>query len=361
MPVQHDIWRVGECPERLSVGQLDSERQLEEMIVANPNILSRDWMLIGRQVQTPFGGLIDLLAAAPDGSLVLIELKRGRTPREVVAQALDYASWVKRLEVADISAIYRRFKRDRDLAKDFKERFNDVRLDEEEWNQSHQIVIVAAELDDSTERITKYLSDEGVFVNVLFFQVFENGDEKLLSRAWLVDPSETKSNSAGGAGDQKDREPWNGEYYVSYGKRSWEDARRYGFVSGGGGPFYSGTLNLLSPGDRIWICLPGTGYAGVGTVTESRRPITEFEVDTAEGRKPALEVLENASEYQQRSQDPDEAEYYVRVEWLDTKPKSEAVWEVGLFANQNTVCRPKTAKWSSTVDRLKRLFSKWEG
>ena len=40
-------------------------------------------------------------------------------------------------------------------------------LDEEEWNQSHQIVIVAAELDDSTERITKYLSDEGVSVNVL--------------------------------------------------------------------------------------------------------------------------------------------------------------------------------------------------
>ena len=214
MPVQHDIWRVGERPGQLSGGQLDSEQQLEEMIVANPTILSRDWMHIGQQVGTPFGGCIDLLAAAPDGSFVLIELKRGRNSREVVAQALDYASWVKQLEVTELAAIYKRFRGDCDLAKDFNEPFKEVRLDEEEWNQSHQIVIVAAELDESTERITKYLSEEGVSVNVLFFQVFENWDEKLLSRAWLVDSSHTQFDSAGKAKDQEDRQPWNGEYYV---------------------------------------------------------------------------------------------------------------------------------------------------
>lgn len=42
----------------------------------------------------------------PDGALVLIELKRDRTPREVVAQALDYACWVEKLEAEDIAAIY---------------------------------------------------------------------------------------------------------------------------------------------------------------------------------------------------------------------------------------------------------------
>ena len=361
MPVQHEIWRVGDHPERLPGGQLNSEQQLEEMIVANTDILSRDWMLIGRQEATPFGGVIDLLAVAPDGSLVLIELKRGKTSRQVVAQALDYASWVKQLEVTEIAEIYRRFKGDRDLAKDFIERFNNVHLEEEEWNQSHQIVIVAAELDDSTERITKYLRDEDVFVNVLFFQVFKNGNDKLLSRAWLVDPSETQLNRAGQAKVQKERQPWNGEYYVSYGRRSWEDARLYGYVSGGGGTFYSRSLNMLSPGDRIWVNLPGEGYAGVGRVKESRRPIFEFEVKTKEGKRPALEILENAAEYRKRRGNPEEAEYVVRVEWLDSKPKSEAVWEVGFFANQNTVCRPKTTKWSHTVGRLKTLFPNWQG
>ena len=69
-----------------------SEQKLEEMIVRDPRILSSEWMLIGRQEITSHGGRIDLLAIAPDGSLVLIELKRDRTPREIVAQALDYAS-----------------------------------------------------------------------------------------------------------------------------------------------------------------------------------------------------------------------------------------------------------------------------
>ena len=46
-------------------------------------------MLIGRQEDTGYGGRIDLLAVAPDGALILIELKRDRTPREVVAQALS--------------------------------------------------------------------------------------------------------------------------------------------------------------------------------------------------------------------------------------------------------------------------------
>jgi RecB family endonuclease NucS len=76
---------------------LPSEQLLEDMIVQDPRILSSEWMLIGRQEITTFGGRIDLLAMAPDGPLVLIELKRDRTPREIVAQALDYASWLQGL------------------------------------------------------------------------------------------------------------------------------------------------------------------------------------------------------------------------------------------------------------------------
>jgi hypothetical protein len=64
------------------------------MIVREPRMLSGDWMLIGRQEITTHGGRIELLAIAPDGSLVLIELKRDKTPRETVTQALHHASWV---------------------------------------------------------------------------------------------------------------------------------------------------------------------------------------------------------------------------------------------------------------------------
>lgn len=193
---------------------------------------------------------------------MLIELKRDRTPREVVAQAIDYAVWVEGLEAQDISAIYRRFAPGRDLAEDFLGRFGQA-LDEETLNDSHQIVIVAASLDDSSERIVSYLNKRDIAINVLCFQVFDHGDQQLLSRAWLLDPvhtqvSATVTSKAKGA---RESEPWNGEFYASFGlgndRRSWDEARRFGFISAGGGAWYSNTLNLLNVGDRIWVKSPG--------------------------------------------------------------------------------------------------------
>ena len=155
MPIRASIWKVGEQPEPLAESSLPREQLLEAMIVAAPRLLSDEWMLIGRQEDTGQGGRIDLLAIAPDASLVLIELKRDRTPREVVAQALDYAAWVEKLQPADIASIYGRFAPGHSLAQDFRQRFGQD-LDEQSLNQSHQIIIVAASLDDSSERIVGY-------------------------------------------------------------------------------------------------------------------------------------------------------------------------------------------------------------
>jgi len=162
------IWKVGTQPELLAESSLPKKQLLETMIVAAPRLLSEEWMLVGRQEQAGLGGCIDLLAIAPDGSLVLIELKRDRTPREVVAQALDYAAWVEKLQAEDIAAIYTRFAPGRSLFQDFQDRFGH-NLDEETLNQSHQIIIVAASLDDSTERIVGYFNERDIPINVLCF------------------------------------------------------------------------------------------------------------------------------------------------------------------------------------------------
>lgn len=89
MPLHHAIWQVGDKPTPLQPSQLASEEQLREMIIQDPRILSKDWMVTGREVPTYAGCRLDLLAIEPDCSLVLIELKRHRTPREVVAQSID--------------------------------------------------------------------------------------------------------------------------------------------------------------------------------------------------------------------------------------------------------------------------------
>lgn len=327
------------------------------MIVAAPRLLSEEWMLIGRQEDTGFGGRIDLLAVAPDGSLVLIELKRDRTPREVVAQALDYAGWVERLQAEDIAAIYSRFAPGRSLAQDFRQRFGED-LDEETLNQSHQIIIVAASLDDSTERIVAYLSERDIPINVLCFQVFTHGTEQLLSRAWLLDPVRTQVSAATTAAGPN--EPWNGEFYCSFGhgeSRSWEDAVQYGFICGGGGAWYSKTLQLLNPGDRVWVKVPGTGFVGVGRATGRAQPAATFTVAASAGDVPVLEVANRGSYHREFVNDPERCEYFVPVQWLQTVPLEGAVQEIGLFGNQNTVCKPTAAKWRSTVERLKEKFS----
>lgn len=361
MPIRHAIWKVEAQPSPLSTASLLNEQQLEDMIVSAPQILSSEWMLIGRQEQTGLGGRIDLLAIAPDASLVLIELKRNRTPREIVAQALDYASWVEQLTADKIVQIHQRFSKGGNLGEAFKQHFG-AELDEETLNESHQIILVAAELDDSTERIITYLNARDIAINVLFFQVFQHGAERLLSRAWLIDPGETQANVAATTKVKGEKEPWNGEFYVSFGdtgSRSWDDAMKYGFISGGGGSWYSQTLKLLSPGDRVWVKIPKTGYVGVGIVKETVQAVNDFKVETPEGERPCLDVLQHAGLYRQHANDPEKAEYFVKVNWLDTVPIRKAVNEVGLFGNQNTVCQPSTPKWRHTVERLKTHLPKW--
>lgn len=140
---------------RLSVSKLATEKELEDMIMARPEMISPGGMLIGRQVRTSFGGIIGLLAIAPDGSLVLIELKRGEAPREIAAQALGDASWLEKLKPDKIARIYDGFRNGQSLSADFESRFK-VKLDEETMNATHQIIIVAAGLDDATERSLGY-------------------------------------------------------------------------------------------------------------------------------------------------------------------------------------------------------------
>ena len=353
MPIQHALWVAGEVPREVKTATLADEAALEAMIVAEPRILSDEWMLVGKQVNTGMSGVVDLLAVAPDASLVLIELKRDRTPREVVAQTLDYASWLQDLDAQQIRGIYGRFRPGKSLNDEFRERFGHE-LVEDELNNTHQLVIVASDLDARTERIVQYLEGWEVPINVLFFQVFSHGDDRFLSRTWLVDPAEVQVNATTSAKQAK--EPWNGEFYTSFGHgdhRDWDEAVKYGFISAGGGSWYSRTLGLLERDDRIWVKVPNHGFVGVGRVAGPRQAADEFQI----GGNPALEVLR--AKCHRDEEDPEHREFFVPVEWLDAVALNDAV--PGMFGNQNTVCRPRTPKWRLTVEELKKVFLNADG
>lgn len=118
---------------------------------------------------------------------------------------------------------------------------------------------------------------------------------------------------------------------------------------------------MLNVGDRIWVRIPKLGYVGVGIVEAPSVSITDFKLETDNGPTPAFEVLKKADYHREFADNPEMAEYFVKIRWLDTVPQSKAFHETGLFGQQNSVCKPTSPKWRQTVERLKSQFTKWEG
>jgi hypothetical protein len=355
MPIEIGIWRLGDKPEKVVMSAIDFEKRLEDALTKDLSILSSQLMLIGRQIRTVYGGFIDILAMDMLGNLSIVELKKDRTPREVVAQLLDYASWVQALSYDEVSKIYLDQNNGKKLEEGFDEAFG-ISLPEQ-INQKHELVVVASELDTSTERIISYLSDNyGVPVNAVFFRFFRDDDREYLARTWLVEPEEAE-RKASQSKSRKGSEPWNGrDFYISLGEgehRTWDDCRRYSFISGGQGKWYSQTLKLLFPGARVFVNIPKTGYVGVGTVKESPLPIKDFKVVIDNQEIPILNAPLKASNMGENAEDLDLCEYIVRVEWIKTFPRNQAYWEKGLFAIQHTACRLTNA---FTIEKLSKYF-----
>jgi hypothetical protein len=100
---------------------------------------------------------------------------------------------------------------------------------------------------------------------------------------------------------------------------------------------------------------------GVGEVIEGVQPAKDFKVMTEAGEQLAMDVVQHGARYKANADDPEKTEQFVRVKWLDAVDANKAFSEVGLFGNQNTVCQPTTPKWRHTVERLKGVFTKWNG
>ncbi len=156
------------------------------------------------------------------------------------------------------------------------------------------------------------------------------------------------------------KESWNGQdWYVAFGEepggRNWEDARSYGFVSAGGGDFYSRTLRALPIGARIFAHIPQSGYVGVGTVTAEARPYPDVSLVTGEGirKMPELDLTGGYVHANVPQDEQDRREWVVAVDWQTTVPRSEDLWKPGMFANQNSACRLRS---SFSIDEATRYF-----
>lgn len=353
MPVKFGLWRLDDAGvAQVPSSTIASEDRLEGIIEERSDILGLGNLFqIGRQVITDFGKRIDLLLIDGQGDLWVVELKRDRTPREVVAQALEYGFWVQGLSYEAVRELYSKHHEGEDFDSAFTSYFEaDV---PEAINTSHNLTVVATGMDLSTEQIVDYVRDYGVPINVLFFEYMEDDGREYLARSWMANPE----SEAVSGGSSKKQAPWNGrDFFVAVGEnahRNWDDMRRYGFVSAGHGEKYRKAMSNLFEGAWVWAAIPGTGYVGVGEVTEPAVGVNDFEVEVEGQRRPILEVPLQAEHMGEDASDPEQSEYLARVRWIDVRDREEALWEKGMFANQNVVARLRQA---FTIQRLNDAF-----
>ena len=182
----------------------DLEKVLEDWIEANPHLVLDDETLafFARQPRTRFDKYLDLLGLDKTGATVIVELKRGETPRDVVAQTLEYAAWVDSLTIDQMDEMAREYAEkhgfEADGIADLYSRTFSVRLegDEEEeaevaeritFNNRQRLVILAERISGEVEQTLRYLRTRfGADVYGVEFSVHRTGEDTIINTTTVV-------------------------------------------------------------------------------------------------------------------------------------------------------------------------------
>lgn len=172
---------------------IDIEEHLESWLENSPTVLldGAPVLWIGRQTSAASAETVlypDLLGVDVDGNVVLVELKRGRAPREVIAQLLEYASWAAKLSAQDIERIASQYWLQRDVdtvsfEDTFREHFlaGDPGQGLPEFNRSQILFVVAEQIDRRVAQVARYLREYGTLdIRCIVFDVHKAASGEVL-------------------------------------------------------------------------------------------------------------------------------------------------------------------------------------
>ena len=105
------------------------------------------------------------------------------------------------------------------------------------------------------------------------------------------------------------------------GNRSWVDCRTFGIMSAGQAPKYSQGLKKLKVRDVVYAYLSKHGYVGFGRVIEEAQMAKDVQLEDG----PLLEHKLQGTFLSMHSDDPERCEYVVRIDWIRTLDRENAV------------------------------------
>ena len=169
---------------------MKSEKFLEDTLVENPDLLMEDLTLVGRQTPTE-GGRLDLLGVDGNGRLVVFELKRGMLSWDAVAQVIDYASDLNRMDLDMLANHISQRSGNLGIEKIenfqtwYEQNFEELEL---ESLKPLRMFLVGLGVDDRTERMVKFLAENSnLDISLLTFYGFMYDGKTILAKRVEVD------------------------------------------------------------------------------------------------------------------------------------------------------------------------------
>lgn len=148
--------------------------------------------------------------------------------------------------------------------------------------------------------------------------------------------------------------PWTKYWFVNVGEgshRNWDDNRKYGYLSAGGGANYAQAIKRLRVGDKIFAYLSGVGYVGYGVIAKEAVMIKDFFAEQ-EGKN-LLDLPLKATKAGAHADDPSLCEWAIKIDWMKTFGPEDAKYLKGVPVYRNVVCK---LNHSETVSFLEREF-----
>lgn len=182
--------------------QLSLEKHLESWLERSPWAIAQEPLLIiSRQTTATLENRSiypDLLALDGDGNLVIVELKKGRAPRDVIAQILDYAAWASTLSADEISDLAERYfalvgcSADQSLTSAFGDCFEVDCLPP--LGSRLRIFIAAEDIPSGVSRVARFLRTEHAMdISCVQFTIYQtDAGEILVNSDMIVGAEEAK-------------------------------------------------------------------------------------------------------------------------------------------------------------------------
>jgi hypothetical protein len=281
---------------------------------------------------------IDLLGIDRSANLVVIELKRDDDGGHMELQAIRYAAMVSRMTFRRAVETYQQFLEKSGASCDAQSAlvkwFRTSEPPRDDTVLDVRIVLVSADFKKELTTAVLWLREWELDIRCVKVKPHQDGDGIILEVQEIVPLPEAAEYQVSISQEairrreiaRESGEP-TGYWFMNTGdsgsnvNRSWEDCKKYGFMTAGGNEEYQRFVRSLRVGNKVFAYLSGYGYVGLGEVIAEAVPQKDF-VPSGHSKK-LIELPLTAKLH--GFDNPEKCEWCVAIRWRCAVDRERAV------------------------------------